>query len=97
MTTYTTPAVFNLPSGKYRISMPRRVTEEKYGLPLVYTFKKWNDNLLTPTRDVLLQADLKLVAEFKTALKPSLTLWAKIVSVIIRYKIANLLKKVTLS
>jgi hypothetical protein len=76
--TYKTPVTVNLPSGEYQISMMKKVTKEKWRLPFVYVFTKWNDGVFAPSRRVLLDADLKLCAEFKVAFKASFILWAKI-------------------
>ena len=76
-TTLTTPETLSLPAGEYRISIPERVTRKKVGLPCVYMFNKWSDDVFKATRQVHLQKDLKLIAEFKITFKESFTLWAK--------------------
>ena len=46
----TTPAALSLPIGKYLISMDERVVRDKLRLPVVYTFRRWRDGVLSPSR-----------------------------------------------
>ena len=78
----------NLPAGEYQISVPERVPGEKWGLPVVYVFTKWNDGFLAPFRQVLLSTNLNLCAHYKVSFRASFMPWVRIGSCVIQKYLA---------